>query len=365
MFEALKKKLGIGKRKEEKSVPAAEPAAEAAADIPAAAPDAAAEKIQQQTPLAKSPEPTPVEEPDEEEHSGGVLAKLKSLVVDHQVTLSDKAIDDALFDLQMVLLESDVAFPVAEAITEHMKEELSGSKKKVFASSEKVVTDALKHAIESVLGSGFDLVSYINTHEKPVKILFTGVNGTGKTTSVAKIAAFLQSQGLSVVVGAGDTFRAGAVEQIRVHCDRLGIKLIAHQEGADPSAVLYDTVEYAKAHKTDVVLADSAGRFHNRANLMNQLDKIKRVMKPDLVFYVDEAVAGNDAVIRAEEFEKTVSTDGVILTKVDMDPKGGAAISIAYTIGKPLVFLGVGQEYTDMKPFTPSLIIDEIFGEEK
>ena len=365
MFEALKKKLGIGKRKEEKAVPAAEPAAETAADIPAAAPDAAAEKIQQQTPLAKSPEPTPAEEPDEEEHSGGVLAKLKSLVVDHQVTLSDKAIDDALFDLQMVLLESDVAYPVAEAITEHMKEELSGSKKKVFTSSEKVVTDALKHAIESVLGSGFDLVSYINTHEKPVKILFTGVNGTGKTTSVAKIASFLQSQGLSVVVGAGDTFRAGAVEQIRVHCDRLGIKLIAHQEGADPSAVLYDTVEYAKAHKTDVVLADSAGRFHNRANLMNQLDKIKRVMKPDLVFYVDEAVAGNDAVIRAEEFEKTVSTDGVILTKVDMDPKGGAAISIAYTIGKPLVFLGVGQEYTDMKPFTPSLIIDEIFGEEK
>ena len=365
MFEALKKKLGIGKRKEEKAVPAAEPAAETAADIPAAAPDAAAEKIQQQTPLAKSPEPTPAEEPDEEEHSGGVLAKLKSLVVDHQVTLSDKAIDDALFDLQMVLLESDVAYPVAEAITEHMKEELSGSKKKVFTSSEKVVTDALKHAIESVLGSGFDLVSYINTHEKPVKILFTGVNGTGKTTSVAKIASFLQSQGLSVVVGAGDTFRAGAVEQIRVHCDRLGIKLIAHQEGADPSAVLYDTVEYAKAHKTDVVLADSAGRFHNRANLMNQLDKIKRVMKPDLVFYVDEAVAGNDAVIRAEEFEKTVSTDGVILTKVDMDPKGGAAISIAYTIGKPLVFLGVGQEYTDMKPFTPSLIIDEIFGEDK
>ncbi|HJJ31775.1 MAG TPA: signal recognition particle-docking protein FtsY [Methanocorpusculum sp.] len=375
MFEALKKKLGIGKRKEEEPVSAAEPASEVAAAVyeaPVSASDAASDAsapADMQAAPAPASVPAPpassAEEPDEEEHSGGVLAKLKSLVVDHQVTLSDKAIDDALFDLQMVLLESDVAYPVAEAITEHMKEELSGSKKKVFSSSERIVTDALKHAIESVLGSGFDLVSYINTHEKPVKILFTGVNGTGKTTSVAKIAAYLQSQGLSVVVGAGDTFRAGAIEQIRVHCDRLGIKLIAHQEGADPSAVLFDTVEYAKAHKTDVVLADSAGRFHNRTNLMNQLDKIKRVMKPDLVFYVDEAVAGNDAVIRAEEFEKTVSTDGVILTKVDMDPKGGAAISIAYTIGKPLVFLGVGQEYTDMKPFTPSLIIDEIFGEEK
>ena len=294
----------------------------------------------------------------------GFLNKIKTLVVEHEFVLSEKDIEESLFELQMVLLESDVAYPVAEAITDHMKKELVGTHRKLRESADDVVTDALRHAIEKVLGEGFDLVSYIKNHEKPVKILFTGVNGTGKTTSVAKIAHYLQSQGLSVVVGAGDTFRAGAIEQIRVHCERLGIKLIAHQEGADPSAVLYDTVEYAKAHKTDVVLADSAGRFHNRVNLMNQLEKIKRVMKPDLVFYVDEAVAGNDAVIRAEEFEKTVSTDGVILTKVDMDPKGGAAISIAYTIGKPLVFLGVGQGYDDMKPFTPSLIIDEIFGDD-
>lgn len=354
MFDGLKKKLGLGKKHKAES---SESAAEAAA-----APKAA-EEIQTSVPEPVVAEPKE-EVIEEKEETGGVLAKLKSLVVGHEVTLSEKAIDDALFDLQMVLLESDVAFPVAEAITSHMKEELMGTKKKVFSSSEKVVTEALKHAIEKVLGEGFDLVGYIRSHDKPVKILFTGVNGTGKTTSVAKIASYLQSQGLSVVVGAGDTFRAGAIEQIRVHCDRLGIKLIAHQEGADPSAVLYDTVEYAKAHKTDVVLADSAGRFHNRANLMNQLDKIKRVMKPDLVFYVDEAVAGNDAVIRAEEFEKTVSTDGVILTKADMDPKGGAAISIAYTIGKPLVFLGTGQEYTDMKPFTPSLVINEIFGDD-
>ncbi|HJK60387.1 MAG TPA: signal recognition particle-docking protein FtsY [Methanocorpusculum sp.] len=310
--------------------------------------------------------PVPAEKPVERPAKApGFFGKLKTLVVEREFVLSEKDIDETLFELQMVLLESDVAFPVAEAITDHMKKELVGTHRKIRESPEEVVTNALKHAIEDVLGDGFDLVGYIKAHEKPVKILFTGVNGTGKTTSVAKIAYYLQSQGLSVVVGAGDTFRAGAIEQIRVHCDRLGIKLIAHQEGADPSAVLYDTVEYAKAHNIDVVLADSAGRFHNRVNLMNQLEKIKRVMKPDLVFYVDEAVAGNDAVIRAEEFEKTVSTNGVILTKVDMDPKGGAAISIAYTIGKPLVFLGVGQEYSDMKPFTPALIIDEIFGDEE
>ncbi len=336
MFEGLKNKLGLGKKKN--------PAPETEVPAPAA------------HTIAK-PEP-------EEKKAPGFLNKIKTLVVEHEFVLSEKDIEESLFELQMVLLESDVAYPVAEAITEHMKKELVGTHRKLRESADDVVTDALRHAIEKVLGEGFDLVSYIKNHEKPVKILFTGVNGTGKTTSVAKIAHYLQSQGLSVVVGAGDTFRAGAIEQIRVHCERLGIKLIAHQEGADPSAVLYDTVEYAKAHKTDVVLADSAGRFHNRVNLMNQLEKIKRVMKPDLVFYVDEAVAGNDAVIRAEEFEKTVSTDGVILTKVDMDPKGGAAISIAYTIGKPLVFLGVGQGYDDMKPFTPSLIIDEIFGDD-
>ncbi len=336
MFEGLKNKLGLGKKKT--------PAPETEVPAPAA------------HTIAK-PEP-------EEKKAPGFLNKIKTLVVEHEFVLSEKDIEESLFELQMVLLESDVAYPVAEAITEHMKKELVGTHRKLRESADDIVTDALRHAIEKVLGEGFDLVSYIKNHEKPVKILFTGVNGTGKTTSVAKIAHYLQSQGLSVVVGAGDTFRAGAIEQIRVHCERLGIKLIAHQEGADPSAVLYDTVEYAKAHKTDVVLADSAGRFHNRVNLMNQLEKIKRVMKPDLVFYVDEAVAGNDAVIRAEEFEKTVSTDGVILTKVDMDPKGGAAISIAYTIGKPLVFLGVGQGYDDMKPFTPSLIIDEIFGDD-
>lgn len=359
MFEGLKKKLGLGKYKVAKKEEEADDSlktlisdskSESAADVPDTSVNYTDNKETENID----------EEPAEKT---GILSKLKSLVIDHEVTLSDKKIDEALFDLQMVLLESDVAYPVAEAITEHMKEELSGTQKKITQSSSDVVTEALKHAIEKVLGNGFDLLGYIHSHEKPVKILFTGVNGTGKTTSVAKIANYLKSNGLSVVVGAGDTFRAGAIEQIKVHCDRLGIKLVSHQEGADPSAVLYDTVEYAKARKIDVVLADSAGRFHNRVNLMNQLDKIKRVMKPDLVFYVDEAVAGNDAVIRAEEFEKTVSTDGVILTKVDMDPKGGAAISIAYTIGKPLVFIGVGQGYEDMKPFTPSLIVNEIFGE--
>ena len=191
-----------------------------------------------------------------------------------------------------------------------------------------------------------------------------GPNGAGKTTTIAKVAAYLKAEGYSVVIGSGDTFRAGANEQMKTHADRVGVKVIRHQEGADPSAVLYDAVEYAKAHNIDVVLADTAGRFHNRANLMNQLAKIKRVFRPDIVAYVDEAVAGNDAVIRAEEFNNAVGTDVVVLTKADMDTKGGAAISIAHTIGRPIMFLGTGQEYTNIIPFEPEAVVNELLGDE-
>jgi fused signal recognition particle receptor len=239
-----------------------------------------------------------------------------------------------------------------------------GSRKRIGASVDTLVIDTLRGALLNVLGEGFSLTGYIDTHEQPVKVLFTGVNGTGKTTSIAKIASFLKKRGYSVVIGSGDTFRAGANEQMKTHADRIGVKVIRHQEGADPSAVLFDAVQYATAHSIDVVLADTAGRFHNRANLMNQLDKIRRVMNPDLVVYVDEAVAGNDAVIRAEEFNNAVGTDAVMLTKADMDPRGGAAISIAYTIGKPVMFLGVGQSYDDVIPFRPEDVVDALLREE-
>ncbi|HJJ92914.1 MAG TPA: signal recognition particle receptor subunit alpha, partial [Methanocorpusculum sp.] len=182
----------------------------------------------------------------------GFFGKLKTLVVEREFILSEKDIDETLFELQVILLEADVAFPVAEAIIVHMKKELVGTHRKIRESPEMIVTNVLRHAIDGVLGDGFDLLDYIKSNDTPVKILFIGVNGTGKTTSIAKIAYYLQNHGMSVVVGAGDTFRAGAIEQLRVHCDRLGLKLIAHREGADPSAVLFDTVEYAKSHNIDV-----------------------------------------------------------------------------------------------------------------
>jgi fused signal recognition particle receptor len=291
--------------------------------------------------------------------------KVKVLVLDRELIVSEKDISDALSELEMTLLESDVALPVCDAIIAHVREGLIGRHRKIGQSVDALVVGALKSALLEVLGNGFNLVDYIKTHSRPVKILFTGVNGTGKTTTVAKIGAYLKKQGYTVVIGGGDTYRAGALEQIGVHAERIGIKLIQHQEGADPSAVLFDSVQYAVSHNIDVVLADTAGRFHTKSNLMNQLEKIRRVMKPDLVVYVDEAVAGNDAVVRAAEFDRTVGADAIVLTKADMDSRGGAAISIAHTIGKPLMFLGTGQRYEDIIPFEPAQIVEELLGSDR
>lgn len=289
--------------------------------------------------------------------------RLKTLIIDRELIITDKELADALSELEITLLESDVALPVTDAIISHVKKELIGKHRRIGQSVDTLVVGTLRGALLDVLGTGFDLTEYVRNHQHPVKILFTGVNGTGKTTTVAKIGAFLKNQGFTVVIGAGDTYRAGAIEQIDVHAERLGIKIIQHQQGADPSAVLFDAVQYAASHKIDVVLADTAGRFHTKANLMNQLEKIRRVMKPDLIVYVDEAVAGNDAVVRAAEFDRTVGADAVVLTKVDMDSRGGAAISIAHTIGKPLMFLGTGQRYDDIVPFSPEQMVEELLGD--
>jgi len=288
--------------------------------------------------------------------------KVKILIIDRELIVSEKDLSDALSELEMTLLESDVALPVSDAIIARVRTGLIGKHRKIGASIDALVVGALKSALLDVLGNGFDLANYIQTHNRPVKILFTGVNGTGKTTTVAKIGAYLKKKGYSVVIGSGDTYRAGAIEQISVHAGRIGIKIIQHKEGADPSAVLFDAVQYAVSHKIDVVLADTAGRFHTKSNLMKQLEKIRRVMKPDLIVYVDEAVAGNDAIVRAAEFDRTVGADAVVLTKADMDSRGGAAISIAHTIGKPLMFLGTGQGYEDIIPFDPVQVVEELLG---
>ena len=276
--------------------------------------------------------------------------------------LRENKLDDLLQDLETILLESDVALPVADEIKEELKRELVGRRIRRDVDLEDFVEEALREAIRKVLAvEPVDLDAYVESHPKPVVLMFVGVNGTGKTTTIARIAHRLKRRGLSVVLAAGDTFRAGAIEQVEVHGERLGLKVIKHQAGADPAAVAYDAVEHARARSKDVVLIDTAGRMQTNINLMDEMKKIKRIARPDLVIFVGDALAGNDAVEQARAFEAAVGIDMAILTKIDADAKGGAALSIAHAVGRPIAFVGVGQGYDDLQTFDPDWMVDRLF----
>ncbi|UCE73717.1 MAG: signal recognition particle-docking protein FtsY [Methanomassiliicoccales archaeon] len=279
--------------------------------------------------------------------------------------LRDGKLDDLLWDLEMALLESDVALPVVEKIKSSVKDDLLGRKVRRGVDLGSAVEASLKHAIAEVLAQNpvnFD--AFIKSHEKPVILMFVGVNGTGKTTVIAKIAHRLQKGRISCVMAAADTFRAGAIEQLQRHSEKLGVKLIKHQAGADPAAVAYDAIEHAKARHKDVVLVDTAGRMHSNINLMDEMKKIKRIAPPHMIIFVGDALSGNDTVIQAQKFDETVGIDCAVLTKIDADAKGGAALSIAYAVGKPIAFVGIGQEYDDLVTFNPKWMVNRLFGED-
>jgi fused signal recognition particle receptor len=276
-------------------------------------------------------------------------------------TIDDSKLDELLWDLEMGLLEADVAYSVIDSIKKDVKQEIKRvpfDKGKAGDLVETVLKNAIGHVLKA---NNFDFNKFIDERKKPVVIMFVGVNGTGKTLSIAKMAHLLHKTGKSCVMAAGDTFRAGAIEQLTIHADKLGVKIVKHGPGSDPAAVAFDAIEHAKAKHKDVVLLDTAGRMQTNSNLMDEMAKIKRVAKPDMIIFVGDALSGNDAVEQAKRFNEVVGIDGVILTKVDADAKGGSSLSIAYTIGKPLLFIGVGQEYKDQIPFDPEWMIKNIF----
>ena len=301
--------------------------------------------------------------PAESRKKEGFFSRAKSFVLKQEVVLDDKDLEEPLEELEFALLESDLALEVCEDIIDSVRKELAGTHKKIGKSTDAIVEDALRNAILKVMSHNvFDFDEYIAARKgQTTHLAFIGINGTGKTTSIAKIAYRLRQQGYSVAIAAGDTYRAGAIDQIRIHADRLGIKLISHQEGSDPAAVIYDALQYSKAHNIDVLLSDTAGRMHTNVNLMAQLEKICRVSSPDLIIFVDESTAGNDAVRRASQFSEAVRIDGTILTKLDADSKGGAAISIAGITKSPILFFGVGQEYGDLQKFDPEWFVNTLF----
>lgn len=280
-------------------------------------------------------------------------------------TINEKVLDEILWDLEVALLESDVALPVIEAIKADVREQLLTLS--VAGDAQAIVEKVLRSAVRRVLQvAPLDFDAFVKdklaSGKKPVVVMFVGVNGTGKTTSIGRVAYRLQQQGRSCVLAAGDTFRAGAIEQLALHGERLGITVIKHKAGADPAAVAYDAIEHAKARHKDVVLLDTAGRMQNNRALMDEMDKIRRVANPDLCIFVGDSLAGNDAVEQARKFDEVVDVGGIILTKVDVDAKGGAALSVAYTINKPLLFVGVGQNYPDLRPFDADWMVQRLFG---
>ncbi|MDT3437018.1 signal recognition particle-docking protein FtsY [Haloarcula sp. 1CSR25-25] len=293
----------------------------------------------------------------------GLAAKAK-LMATGKTVIEEDDLQSHLDDLELALLSSDVEMSVANEILDGVKENLTGQTRRRLSSTGNLVRDALRESLYDVINVGqFDFDERVRAADKPVTIVFTGVNGVGKTTSIAKLAQYFEDRGLSTVLANGDTYRAGANEQLEKHAENLDKKIITHEQGSDPTAVIYDAVEYAKANDIDVVLGDTAGRLHTSDDLMAQLEKIDRNIDPDMTLFVDEAVAGQDAVNRAREFDDAAEIDGAILTKADADPQGGAAISVAHVTGKPILFLGTGQDYGDLEPFDPEEIVDSLIGE--
>ena len=281
------------------------------------------------------------------------------------VELNPENLEPILSDFKINLAENDVAFPVADRICEELEKRLTGAKVKRLDDRRKIIEEDLRQVLLEVMltDNKIDLLERITEKRQksePYIVLFVGINGTGKTTTIAKVAQFIRNNGFSVVLAGSDTYRAGSIEQLEEHARRLGLRLIKHSYGADPAAVAYDAISHAKARGINVVLIDTAGRMQTNQNLMNELAKIKRVVKPDLTILTLDSLIGNDALIQAEEFHKCIGIDATILTKVDADVKGGSALSVTYVTQKPILFIGVGQNYKDLELFNPEKFVQMV-----
>ncbi|MCF2135787.1 MAG: signal recognition particle-docking protein FtsY [Candidatus Thorarchaeota archaeon] len=281
--------------------------------------------------------------------------------------LNEKNLADAVWELQMVLIQNDVAVEVAERICNLTKQRILGTRTGRFENLVKLFKNAIYEAILEVLTPErpVDILEFVQQKKaqgEPAILMFVGVNGTGKTTTLAKMTYLLKNNGFSVVIAAADTYRAGSIEQIETHAQRLGVRVIKQDYGADAAAVAYDAVAHARAKRINVVLIDTAGRMQNNKNLLAEMAKIARVTEPDLKIFVGDALAGNDVLSQVQEFHKAIQIDGAILTKVDADPSGGAALSIAFVTGSPIVYVGIGQEYPDLRPFDSEWFAQRLVG---
>jgi fused signal recognition particle receptor len=279
------------------------------------------------------------------------------------IEIREKDVAATLDELEFALLEADASSEVARDIVDSIRSSLVGSRVgtgEVRAAVLKAVREALKGQF---VGRDADLLKLCEAKaDKPFKMLFIGPNGAGKTTTIAKIAELFLKNGKTVLLCAGDSYRAAAIEQTEVHAERLGLKVIKHEYGADPAAVCFDAVNHARAHGIDVVLMDTAGRQDTNKNLMDELRKINRVAKPDFKVFIGESIAGNAIVDQVRSFKEAVGIDGVVLTKLDCDAKGGTVLSIAKAAGVPVLYFGIGQGYADIMKFDEDFVVSLILG---
>jgi fused signal recognition particle receptor len=298
----------------------------------------------------------------EEEEKKGFFKKIFSSI--NKIKISEEDFEAYSSDLEMILLENNVAVEVSEKIISQLKESIVG-KEFLKKEIEGQIKESLKDIIYKILIEPFDLIDKIREKKgtpdhKPYVILFCGINGTGKTTSIAKFGNLLKEKKLSCIFAAGDTFRAASIEQIKKHGAKLGIEVIAHEYGSDPASVGFDAIKYAEKNHIDVVLIDTAGRMHTEKNLMAQIEKIAKVCKPDTKLFIGESITGNDIIEQIKTFNTSVQIDGIILSKADIDEKGGTALSVGATTGKPILYLGVGQEYKDLEPFNKNKFVESL-----
>jgi len=269
--------------------------------------------------------------------------------------LSRKELESTLDDYGLKLASCDVALPLVDELKNRCVEALEGHRMPLFDKHavKRVVEKELERFLLEILGSGFDLVEVAKNSPKPFKLLFIGVNGVGKTTTIAKVAYMFKKAGLRVLLACSDTFRAGAVEQLSEHAKSLGLPVISKDYGSDPASVGFEAVAYASSRGFETVLIDTAGRMHTDANLMDELRKIKKVVEPSCTILVVDALTGNDAWNQATYFNNHVGYDAIILAKFDADDKGGAALSVSYASKKPVIYVGTGQKYSDLERFNP------------
>jgi len=322
----------------------------------------------------KSEDSKSVEVQNTDASDGGIFTRLKnglsrtrSKLSDGlaEIVLGEKTIDlNLLEDIETQLLSADVGIDATDQIVNNLKQQLG---RKQLTEPEQFMT-ALRQELTNIL-KAVDTPLVIQSEAKPFVILMVGVNGVGKTTSIGKLAKLYQSQGMSVMLAAGDTFRAAAVDQLQVWGERNSVPVVAQASGADSASVIFDAYQSAKAKNVDVLIADTAGRLHTKDNLMNELEKIVRVLKkqderlPDEILLVLDATTGQNALSQAESFDKTTTLSGIALTKLDGTAKGGVVFALAKRLSLPIRFIGVGEKIDDLRPFKAEDFVDALFAE--